>query len=190
MEILRKWISDICITILFMTAIELILPNNSIKKYSKFVLGLIFIGVVITPVITILKSDYDISRVILNNETYIKTFDIKDEENIEDYMNRIKETTLKNFEKNLSDSCEQLLKSKFKEYSFDVMVSADYLDDSYEVKDIQIKVHDGSIKKVDKVVLDENAPKIAKEETRELKNMKSYLSKELNISQNIIKIYN
>ena len=51
MEILKDWISDICVSILFMTAVELVLPENSIKKYSKFVLGLIFIVVVINHII-------------------------------------------------------------------------------------------------------------------------------------------
>ena len=36
---------------IFMTAIEIIAPDNSMKKYIKFVLGLILISVMINPII-------------------------------------------------------------------------------------------------------------------------------------------
>ncbi|MCD3297735.1 stage III sporulation protein AF, partial [Clostridium botulinum] len=46
---IRQWVISIATAIFFITAVEMILPNNSIKKYAKFVLGLILITVVINP---------------------------------------------------------------------------------------------------------------------------------------------
>ena len=42
---LRNWIISICTAVIFITAVEMIMPNNSFKKYAKFVLGLILGGV-------------------------------------------------------------------------------------------------------------------------------------------------
>ena len=70
MEILKDWVSDICVTILFMTAIELVLPENSIKRYAKFVLGLIFIVVVINPIINFVNQDNNLYKDIAVNEKY------------------------------------------------------------------------------------------------------------------------
>ena len=48
-EGLKVWITSICTAIFFITAVEMILPDDSLKKYAKFVLGLILITVVISP---------------------------------------------------------------------------------------------------------------------------------------------
>lgn len=50
-ETLRAWIVNISTVVLFITAVEMLLPDNSLKKYSKFVLGLILITVLINPLI-------------------------------------------------------------------------------------------------------------------------------------------
>ena len=51
MEYLNNFIITLVATMIFMTAIEIIAPDNSMKKYIKFVLGLILISVMINPII-------------------------------------------------------------------------------------------------------------------------------------------
>ena len=45
MDIINKYIATLVATLVFMTAVELIAPDNSLKKYLKFVMGLILISV-------------------------------------------------------------------------------------------------------------------------------------------------
>ena len=51
MEYLNNFVITLVATIIFMTAVEIIAPDNSMKKYIKFVLGLILISVMINPII-------------------------------------------------------------------------------------------------------------------------------------------
>ena len=112
MEILKDWVSDICVTILFMTAIELVLPENSIKRYAKFVLGLIFIVVVINPIINFVNQDNNLYKDIAVNENYIDKFDDYLKNNFEEYSERARKTTLESFEENISRNCKIILMLK------------------------------------------------------------------------------
>lgn len=193
MEILKDWVSDICVSILFMTAVELILPENSMKKYSKFVLGLIFIVVVINPFIGFIKQDGNLYKDITMNDDYVNKLDTYLENNLSEYSERIRESTVKNFETNLSRNCINLLKNNFKKNNFDVDVSVSYEDENFKIEELYVKVTDLGIKyvePVDKVVVGktESYSKYNKENSL-YKEIKKFLANELNISENIIKVY-
>lgn len=193
MEILKNWISDICVSLLFMTAVELVLPENSIKKYSKFVLGLIFIVVVINPIIGFIKQDSNLYKDITLNEDYVNKFDIYLENNLDEYSERIKKTTINSFEENLSRNCENLLKNNFKKNNFNVDVSVSYEDENFKIEELIVKVEELGIKNVEtveKVVIGSvnNYDDVSKESSK-VKEIKKFLSNELNISENIIKVY-
>ncbi len=193
MEILKDWVSDICVSILFMTAIELILPENSIKKYSKFVLGLIFIVVVINPIVGFVKQDSNLYKDITLNEEHIDKFDNYIKYNLDEYVQKVKNTTLNNFKENLQRNCENLLKNKFKKDEFKVDVKISYEDENFKIDELNIKVKDNEIKNVEtveKVIIDGKYNyKKSSNESLKVKEIKKLLSNELNISENIIKIY-
>lgn len=193
MEILKDWVSDICVTILFMTAIELVLPENSIKKYAKFVLGLIFIVVVINPIINFVNQDNNLYKDITVNENYIDKFDDYLENNFEEYSDRVRKTTLESFKDNLAKNCKALLENNFKKNKFNVEVSVVYENGDFKISEIIVRVEDFGVKKIEtieKVIIDDkqNNVVINKESTR-AKEIKKFLSNELNISENIIKVY-
>lgn len=193
MEILKDWVSDICVSILFMTAIELALPDNSIKKYSKFVLGLIFIVVVINPIIGFVKQDSNLYKDITVNEDYINKFDNYLENNLSEYSGKIKQTTINNFEENLSRNCENILKNNFKKNNFTVDVSVSYEDENFKIEKLIVKVLNLGIKDVepvDKVVIGKsnNYDKFNKDSSM-AREIKKFLANELNISENIIRVY-
>lgn len=193
MEILKDWISDICVSILFMTAVELVLPENSIKKYSKFVLGLIFIVVVINPIIGFVKQDNNLYRDITLNEDYVYKFDNYIENNLDEYSKRVRRTTIDNFQENLSRNCESLLKNNFKKNNFDVDVTVSYEGENFKIDELVVRVEDTGIKNiesVEKVVIGnvENYSYTNRESSK-AREIKKFLSNELNIPENIIKVY-
>ena len=51
MEYINNFVITLVATMIFMTAVDIISPDNSMKKYIKFVLGLILISVMINPII-------------------------------------------------------------------------------------------------------------------------------------------
>lgn len=193
MEVLKDWISDICVSILFMTAVELVLPENSIKKYSKFVLGLIFIVVVINPIISFVKQDNNLYRDITLNEDYVYKFDNYIENNLDEYSERVKRTTIDNFQQNLSRNCENLLKNNFKKNNFDVDVMVSYEGDNFKIEELIVKVQETGIKHieaVEKVVIGsvDSYASISRESSK-AREIKKFLSDELNIPENIIKVH-
>ena len=51
MELVNNFVVTLVTTLIFITAVEILGPDNSMKKYVKFVLGLILISVLLSPII-------------------------------------------------------------------------------------------------------------------------------------------
>ena len=56
MDEIKGFIITLVSMIILISAIELIAPDNSMKKYLKFVLGTILIAVMISPIVSISNS--------------------------------------------------------------------------------------------------------------------------------------
>ena len=75
MEYLNNFIITLVATMIFMTAIEIIAPDNSMKKYIKFVLGLILIVVLLNPIVYLLtRGEEEIKTTIKKYEERILFF--------------------------------------------------------------------------------------------------------------------
>lgn len=191
-EELKSWIITICTAVIFITAAEMILPNNSFKKYVKFVLGLILITVLINPIVRIFDKNYNI------DDYTSKAFKYFDEgtytENIEKYKKDSRSKTLNAFKLNLENECKNKLKEKFPESNYKVEAYVDYEDETSAViiESIKVWVMEGGINRIKKVDIStksniDNSLAILKDERSKL--LKGYLSQELKISSNLIEIY-
>jgi stage III sporulation protein AF len=58
---LNKWINTIVVTIIFVTFIDILMPSNSMKKYTKLIMGLLVMAVILQPLLVFLKKDYSLS---------------------------------------------------------------------------------------------------------------------------------
>jgi stage III sporulation protein AF len=191
-EALKGWIVTICTAVFFITAIEIVLPDNSLKKYAKFVLGLILISVLIKPLIKIFDKNYDINVYASNAEKFFQQQDYKS-----DY-NKLKDknvgNTLEAFELNLKTVCESKLKGKFPSSNYTVDVKAEYIkqNNTFEIRAINVGVKDGKIESIKKVIV---APKSSAVQNKQIMNdqfgssIRDYLCGELGISKDIITIY-
>lgn len=64
MGFVSGWILNIVSVILIISFIEMILPDNGIKKFIDLALGFIIVLVVITPVVKVINDDIDIEEAI------------------------------------------------------------------------------------------------------------------------------
>ncbi|MFY4776264.1 stage III sporulation protein AF [Metabacillus sp. RGM 3146] len=64
MAFLTGWITNIILFILLAIVIDLLLPNSSMQKYTKIVIGLLLIAVILNPVFQLFSQD--INQVIQN----------------------------------------------------------------------------------------------------------------------------
>ena len=189
MELLNKFVITLVTTLIFMTAVELIAPDNSMKKYLKFVLGLILITVILNPILTIiLNGEQELKDVISGYEEEYNV-NRKDNESTENII-KIKEDSFKdNFNKN----CESMLKQEFKDLEFKCNVDCvvDFNDNDFIINKLIIQIKDKKVKKVEKIdKVDINSKKDKKDTVnKEYKDVVKFISKELNIDENKINIY-
>ncbi|CRK84075.1 stage III sporulation protein AF [Neobacillus massiliamazoniensis] len=59
MDFLKEWVTNIILFILLATVIDMLLPNTSMRKYTKMVTGLLLIAIILTPVFKLLSKDFE-----------------------------------------------------------------------------------------------------------------------------------
>lgn len=190
MDALRSWIINICTTVFFITAVEMILPNNNLKKYSKFVLGLILMTVIINPLVKFLNKGTDVTTFINKTESSVEqlynTDDTKYKENsIND--------TLNVFKTNLEDLCEKKLKEKYPKMNSKVeaKVAYDKEKQEYIINGINVGMNDGTVSKIGKIEITAagNMQKENEDDSDTGKDIKNYISGVLDIPGNKIAVY-
>ena len=189
MDTLKNFIITLVTMLILMTAIELITPDNSMKKYLKFVLGLILISVMLTPIISLIsKGEKQITDTIAKyGEEYSNTG-----EKVDKYKNDSRE---KAFTKNIEKNCEKILKDKFKDKDFksEVVCKMDLENMTCSIDKVSIGVKDDSIKNVQKIEIntkDESSEVLASDdEVEDEEVIKKYLKEVLNVQEDKIEIY-
>lgn len=191
MEIFKGWITNVCTAVFFITAVEMILPDNKMKKYAKFVLGLILITVLINPLVMYLNRGDDISTFINQSNSIFNSGNIGLDS--QKYKNKSIEDTLNVFRQNLEKLCEEKLKKEYVKGNYKVKadVGYDYKKEEFTVKGLSIGVSSGNVEKIQKVEIRANSEhssngRVPSEMGKEIKD---YLSKELQLSKNIISVY-
>lgn len=189
MEYLSKFIITIVTTIIFMSAVEIIAPDNSMKKYIKFVLGLILISIMINPIVYLFtKGEQEIVATIKNYENSLND-DL--ESTTEERTSDDREVA---FKENLNKNCEKLLSEEFnnREFKSEIECTFDFENMTYSIEKVKIGVEDKGVKLIEKIRINNNesTETISGDDNIEGKEeIKSYLSKVLNISQEKIDIY-
>lgn len=189
---LKSWIVNICSTVFFITAVEMLLPNNSLKKYGKFVLGLILVSVLINPIIKLFNKDFDMKFYANNMLNEIEQNEYK--KDIDTYKNKNIENTLDNFENNLEKTCIEKLEEKYPSTNFKVEVQASFDDkkEKFKIHNINIGVKEGKVDKVRKIEINlknkdlSDVEKVDKQIENDIKN---YLSSLFKINKDVIFVY-
>ncbi|EJO5346986.1 stage III sporulation protein AF [Clostridium botulinum] len=190
---LKEWITNIAVAVFFITAIEMLLPKNNIKKYGKFVLGLILITVILNPIIKIFNKDYNISQYA--KEATASSDNLEYKNDFDKYKKKNREETLNNFKTNLQNETKKKLEEKFPENKYDIDVEVGYDDkkNNLEIKSIDVGVKGNKIEKIKKVSKinignNENEKQDKKNFEGEGK-IKQFISNEFKISSKVIKVY-
>jgi stage III sporulation protein AF len=191
MELFKGWIINICTALFFITAVEMILPDNNMKKYVKFVLGLILMTVILNPLVKFLNHGVSISTYITASSNSIeKHFQ---EDNTRNYREENINETLKVFKQNLEKLCEDKLKERFSKGTYKVNADVYYNidDEQFYISAINVGFTDSRIQKVQKIVIKTNTNNEEKSnnQSQTSVDIKIYLSNELKLSKDIIQVY-
>lgn len=189
MNEIKSFIITLISVLILITAIEMIAPDNSLKKYLKFVLGIIIIAIIISPILSFFKKGEENIEVLINNYINLESKETLNSE--VEKQNNQKAV----FKKNLETNCNELLKEKFEDMEFETFIDCDIdtYNIEYSINSIEIKVKDKKISKVEQVIIGKsNEAKEVSSKNEEIKNkdeILKYLSDSLNISKEKINIY-
>lgn len=190
METLRTWVINICTTVFFITAVEMILPDNNLKKYAKFVLGLILMTVIINPLVKFLNQGSEIT-------TFIdKTCSVMEDQfphDNKDLREKSINNTLEVFKMNLEKTCEDKLKEKYPKSVSEVKAEVDYDSEAeqYVVKSVKVGINKGLVKKIENIDISTstNSVKESMDYSEAGMEVKSYISNLLDLPENKVTVY-
>ena len=201
-DFLKLWIRDIAFVFVIVSIIEIIIPNNNMKRYIDMVIGLLIIIVIITPFIKLLNKDFDIDKEIFKKEIEESNFVYKDNMNlVSTQEEQIKEVYLSKIEEEIKELIQETTNYKVDEISISI-----YEDELRygDIKDIKLAISEmkgmeekeketkdiitiGNIEKIT-IGKEEEKPTIT-EEFDKGKEIKSMLSKNYNVPKENIKIF-
>lgn len=191
MEYLNNFIITLVATMIFMTSIEIIAPDNSMKKYIKFVLGLILISVMINPIIKFFTGgEQGVINRIKRYEDMLN-LGVTNEGESKEVIEKQKEA----FKSNLNSNCDNLLKEKFSDKNFksDIKCNINLSDMTYSIDSLEVGVRENGIRLVDKIrinVNDESEEAVSNNEKIDNEEeIKNYLSELFKIPIEKIKLY-
>lgn len=191
-EWVRSWVMSICVAVIFITAVELIIPGNKFKKYVKFVMGLILIAVILNPIIKIFNSKASMTSYINDADKYVNSASY--ENNLEKYKENDKQETISTFKTNLQNSCVKMLKDKFPDNDYEVKadVKIDDKTNEIDISNLSVGVKGKGIEKVKNI--DINSKSVSANSEKQIdpsvgRDIKNYLNDQLKISQNNISVY-
>lgn len=102
-EAIKEWIIGIVVTIIFMSIVDLILPDSSFKKYAKLATGLIVIITIISPLFRLFKNGTGIEKYI---ESYAEALSSDEQIDTSQVDAMVNKETIRLFKENLKERIE------------------------------------------------------------------------------------
>lgn len=146
-EFLSSWAQGIIVAVIIATLIEMILPNNSSRKYVKVVIGMYILFTIVSPIIKKLGGK-DINLNTINIEKY------------EQQISKSDNTISRKFEDNNTRSIKDIYASNLK-----ADISAKLKEKGYEIDTSDIQIKDDENYTIEKITL-----KLIKMEQKQKKN--------------------
>ncbi|MBX4265258.1 stage III sporulation protein AF [Clostridium estertheticum] len=191
-ELLKVWVTNITIAIFFITAVEMILPDNNMKKYAKFVLGLMLIVVIINPIIKTFDKNFDLNSYSSKATSYIEGS--TQPSDMKKYKDINIVNTTENFKKNLQKECIANLEQTYPEnkYNADVDVVYDSKNGVFNINTVKIEVVDSGVQSIKSIKIDTQSVDTSNNNVltnTQGKQIKKFLSNKLKISDDVITVY-
>lgn len=194
-DIISNWAGELIVSLIIVTIIEMLLPENKIKKYIKIVIGVYIIFCIISPFV----DENEFTKIFEKAQKSLKDFEIEYEVSSQQYENSSVELLyIQEFEKEVIQRVEKLGYT-VKKCEVDIEINA--TKDNAGINAIYLKVEKKNnqqnnttieIENVEKVEISINNEDIgntnSEKETEETRKIKHVLSEYYEISEEKIKI--
>lgn len=201
-EFLRIWVIDIIIMIVFISFLEIILPNSNMKKYIQMIIGLLITIVLIKPFINFITKDINIEKEVFANIG--KSYSYFQEDN-NDYVAIQTEQIISIYKSQLYEEInEMILKEEIYEISnIEIDVVEDNSKENYgEIIGIKIALKDNkedvtqdngkiSIEEIDEVVISTTGKNVSNhiKITEKCKDIQQNISSNYRIPEDKVLVY-
>ncbi|ACD23185.1 stage III sporulation protein AF [Clostridium botulinum] len=191
MNLLKELVTTLVTALIFITAIELISPNNSMNKYLKFILGLVLITIILNPIVKIISNGQN--NIYDSISDYEEVFSNYKNEVKSSAENELKDGDLKKqaFEENFNKNCESLLKSQYpnKKFKSDVECVVNFNTMIFDIKKIKIGISEKSVSKIKKVIINKSDKSYEDNQNSQYKEIVTFISEQLDIPKEKIEVY-
>ncbi|KHD85984.1 stage III sporulation protein AF [Heyndrickxia ginsengihumi] len=125
MEYITKWVLNIIIFILLAMVVDMLLPDSSMRKYTKLVIGLLLVTIIVTPIFQLFSKNFntvmtnvvnhgDVNQTSLENSIEIKKKEI---------ISNQQEYTLKQMAVQMKKDAEGEVEKKFGKQITDIQLT-------------------------------------------------------------------
>ncbi|MBZ2173747.1 stage III sporulation protein AF [Schnuerera sp. xch1] len=197
-EFLRNWVKDIAIIFVLVSIIEIVVPNNNLKKYVNMVIGFLIIIAIISPFVNLINENYSFDKEVFKE--IVNGIEVQNDSNL-----------------NLTSMQEKQIKDVYMEKVKEDIKNEISESSDYEVKNIYISIYEdeenyGNIKEIELILEDDikekeqqdtiNVIKIEEikmrstqldtmelEEFEEDEEVKNIISEKYNVSKENIRVF-
>lgn len=78
-DFLRGWITNIAVIIIFIAALEILMPHNDTKRFVKVVAGLLIILVMVTPFVNLTSLQNQLKDQMSFSMSHLEAHPVKEE---------------------------------------------------------------------------------------------------------------
>ena len=196
-DIISDWAGELIIALIVVTLIEMLLPENKIKKYVKTIIGLYIVFCIISPFINKEK----LAKILENTEKNLEKIKIENQVSSQiEKGSSIEALYIQEFQKDIRKRVEEL---GYKVKQCEVRIQIDATKENAGINSINLKIGNKTnnqnssqveIENIEKVEISINNEDAANnnnetlKETEDTKKVKEFLSKYYEISEEKIKI--
>jgi len=125
-EFLKNWIINIVVTMIFVVFVEILMPNSSMRKYIDFVMGLLVMLVILSPLINVAAGNFNMGSKILEVSGAINAMDVQMQ------LDKIKKGQEEGIVKTYKKKLEKQIEEQIMRIGLAENARAEvYIDDSY-----------------------------------------------------------
>ncbi len=135
-DFLRNWVKDIAIMFILLSMVELVLPNENMKRYINVVIGFMIIVVIISPFVRLINSNFNLEKEVFKNMVENVQFQYDEDLELQKIQEKqIKETYLNKIKNDIKETLDGVT-----DYDIDdIKISIFEDEENYgNIKDIQI----------------------------------------------------
>ncbi|MDP4161603.1 MAG: stage III sporulation protein AF [Bacillota bacterium] len=198
MNYLIEWITNIILFILLATVIDMLLPNSSMQKYIKMVVGLILIAIILTPVLKLISYNFEdaISSMNVLNDPAEKNMKNLIESKKKEIQASQHAYILEQMAVQLKKGAEEELMNRFGMEIANINILTDdnpnhTFPDNLQKVSVTLKHPDNQIQTVEavkQIEINASAPLKSKKNAGKESKIASLLAKEWNVADKVIEV--